>query len=407
MMREGISFATGLRWHIATGKRDRQLIAAAKKGRLNHSPLVSINHSQETGGHVRQADERIILDAAPRELEETEEPARLGIWVALGFQEDEISVVEALELGADVNAAEVDGNTALHYACEEGYHQLLEFLLSCEDISIDVTAAMDWTPLHCAANKGRVEAITLLAQQGGDLHRSTRDGNTALHIAAMGGHFEAVKVLTELGCDTKCINDDFHTASDVAGLFQNGEFKRIIDYMKMPCTSPDGQRTSLCAQTFESFALEIRLVKGRNVVCMDVVKQSDAYVTFRFNNPPGFLRSRTVKRSAAPTWNQILLHRINLAPQVMQLELWDEHFGEADDHFIGAASVNLKPIILNTKAYLDAGGIDDDLDKNDKYPRLHQDVEMKLQKHNNKIQGIVTIVLRILRIPEKFACRAN
>ena len=393
MRREGISFATGLRWHIASGKRDRQLIAAAKKGRLNHSPSPLVN-----------VDAGIIPDAAPRDLEETEEPARLGIWVALGFQEDEVSVVEALELGADVNAAEVDGNTALHYACEEGYHQLLEFLLSCEGISIDVTATMDWTPLHCAANKGRVEAITLLANKGSDLHRSTRDGNTALHLAAMGGHLEAVKVLTKLGCDTKCINDDFHTASDVAGLFQNGQFKRIIDHLRIPCNSPESQRTSLCAQ---SFALEIRLVKGRNVVCMDVVKQSDAYVTFRFNNPPGFLRSRTVKRSAAPTWNQILLHRINLAPQVMQLELWDEHFGEAEDHFIGAASVNLKHIILNTKAYLDAGGIDDDLDKNDKYPRLHQDVEMKLQKHNNKIQGIVTIVLRILRIPEKFASRAN
>jgi Ca2+-dependent lipid-binding protein len=202
----------------------------------------------------------------------------------------------------------------------------------------------------------------------------------------------------------------------VAGLFQNGQFKRIIEYLQIPCTSPDGQRTSLCAQ---SFALEIRLVKGRNVVCMDVVKQSDPYVTFRFNNPPGFLRSRTVKRSAAPTWNQILLHRLNLAPQVMQLELWDEQAEHSTlsvppkhstlsvppkQHFIGAASVNLKPIILNTKAYLDAGGIDDDLDK---YPRLHQDVEMKLQKHNNKIQGIVTIELRILRIPEKFASRAN
>jgi hypothetical protein len=43
MMREGISFATGLRWHIASGKRDRQLIAAAKKGRLNHSPSPLVN----------------------------------------------------------------------------------------------------------------------------------------------------------------------------------------------------------------------------------------------------------------------------------------------------------------------------------------------------------------------------
>ena len=87
MRRQGISFATGLRWHIASRKRDRQLIAAAKKGRLNHSPLVVINHSQEAeqNENVRHVDERIIQDAAPRDLDETEEPARLVIWVALGF----------------------------------------------------------------------------------------------------------------------------------------------------------------------------------------------------------------------------------------------------------------------------------------------------------------------------------
>jgi hypothetical protein len=32
--------------------------------------------------------------------------------------------------GADVNIADYNGSTALHYACEEGYDELVQFLLA-------------------------------------------------------------------------------------------------------------------------------------------------------------------------------------------------------------------------------------------------------------------------------------
>jgi len=381
-----VSFATGLPWHIASRNKDRQLLSAAKKGNLHaiSRPEQGKQGSDELSAHDDEHDER--------------EQAGFLLSMMPGVDEAGISVESALKRGADVNAADFDGNTALHYACEEGYQELTEFLLAREDISINCTATMDWTPLHCASSKGRVEAILVLAKRGCDIHLLTRDGNSALHLAAMGGHLEALKVLVDLGCDTVIRNHNKQTAANLAMLFRNGQYETIVEHLAEYVSIPSPMRQT---HLQDKFALRIRLVEGTNISSRDMVGNSDPYCALCVHNPPGSVRSKTIKNSKSPCWDQILLLRINLAPQLLLIELWDDDFGKSQDDFIGKGAVNLSGLVASTKAYFSKKVNDENgehVDKNCHHPESCIEVEMKSRKH---VHGVVTLELKILRIPDR------
>ncbi len=65
--------------------------------------------------------------------------------------------------------------------------------------------AMDlwqFTPLHEAASKNRVEVCSLLLSHGADVNVQDDEGSTALMCASEHGHVEIVKLLlAQPGCD--------------------------------------------------------------------------------------------------------------------------------------------------------------------------------------------------------------
>ena len=392
-----VAFTTGLPWHISSGKRDRQLLNAAKKGLLYSGVHRPAEHAQ---GHeqIRASGDKLRHSQLSDQGLHEEEHAWFMHFHLPGFAGAAASVDEALKRGADINAADYNGNTALHYACEEGYVELVQYLLSLEDVSIDVASMMDWTPLHCAASKGRTEAIRLLAEKGCDMNLTARDGNTALHLAAMGGHLAAVQLLVELGCSTVSQNHLGQTAADLASLFENGESERIVTHLlayqiEMPTSTK---------VTRGHFALEIRLLRGGQVQSLDVLGNSDPYCSFFLSNPPGFVRSKTIEDSREPEWNQILLMRINLAPQLLRVEIWDDDFGVSDDDFIGKGAITLKDLVSSTMCYLDSGAGEKPDHDDPNYPRSTVDLEMTAKR---KTTGIVTLGLKILRIPDHLVAR--
>ena len=107
-----------------------------------------------------------------------------------------------LRQGADVNEAQGDGMTALHWAAERGNVQMAQMLLYAGANPGAVTRIGDYTPLHLASQVGNGPVIAALLEAGSDASAvSTAGGATPLHFAAASGDAEAVTVLLDHGAD--------------------------------------------------------------------------------------------------------------------------------------------------------------------------------------------------------------
>jgi len=61
------------------------------------------------------------------------------------------------------------GNTALHYAAQNGHVELCEVLVRA-GVSYDARTKVNRTPLHLAAQEGHLPVVQLLISSGADLH---------------------------------------------------------------------------------------------------------------------------------------------------------------------------------------------------------------------------------------------
>ena len=117
------------------------------------------------------------------------------------------AVVELLDSGADVDAAQGDGMTALHWAAERGHAAMAEHLISASaDVSVR-TRIGSYMPLHLAARGGHSGLVRLLLEAGSDPAAvTTNSGVTPLHLAAaaIGGE-DAVAALLSHGADPNAL----------------------------------------------------------------------------------------------------------------------------------------------------------------------------------------------------------
>ena len=117
--------------------------------------------------------------------------------VADAAQRRDITAVrQLLRQGADVNAAQGDGMTALHWAVQHGDIELGRTIIYAGGDVHAGTRIGRYTPLHMAARSGDVGFVTLLLEANADPNgMTTNSGATPLHLAAASGD---PGVLTEL-----------------------------------------------------------------------------------------------------------------------------------------------------------------------------------------------------------------
>lgn len=112
------------------------------------------------------------------------------------------AVRRLLRDGADVNAPQGDGMTALHWAAERGDGPLCEVLLYAGARVDAGTRIGHYTPLHLAARAADAAVAEMLLQAGSDPSAATTNsGATPLHLAAASGDPLVIEVLAAAGAD--------------------------------------------------------------------------------------------------------------------------------------------------------------------------------------------------------------
>src|SRR5687768_8204976 len=115
---------------------------------------------------------------------------------------DKAAVRQLLKDGADVNAAQGDGMSALHWAADRGDTELAELLIYAGANHSAQTRIGQYTPLHLAAKSGSAAVASALVKAGADVNvRTTTSGVTPLHLAASAGSAETVNVLIDAKAD--------------------------------------------------------------------------------------------------------------------------------------------------------------------------------------------------------------
>jgi len=118
---------------------------------------------------------------------------------------DTESVRELLRGGADVNAAQGDGMTALHWAAEHDEAEMAEVLLYAGANLEAATRLGGFTPLLVGSRAGSAAAVATLLKAGASVETTTSTGETALHLAAAAGSSETASALVGGGAEVDAV----------------------------------------------------------------------------------------------------------------------------------------------------------------------------------------------------------
>lgn len=171
------------------------LIAAAARGDLEvvnkllsrgADPNVKDKRSYTALSHASEAMYEQVVDALLSRPEVDPNSRGLNsrpVLLAYVWRDSKARVEKLLAHGADVNAQDADGDTALHGAAQTGNVEIMQMLLD-KGANPNAQNHSGGTPLMWSAVYGHDDAARLLLSRGADMSLKDSDGITAAEWAA-------------------------------------------------------------------------------------------------------------------------------------------------------------------------------------------------------------------------------
>ena len=130
--------------------------------------------------------------------------------IQASFNGDILKVKKLLEEGADINAKDEDGMSALQMASSDGHTDIVNLLLE-EGADVNAKNEDGKTALQMASSNGDTDIVKLLLEAGADVNAKDNDWGTALSDAVIHEKQQDVKLLLENGADVNQPNKDGET----------------------------------------------------------------------------------------------------------------------------------------------------------------------------------------------------
>ena len=155
-----------------------RLAASPRMPASNVRPAVHKIVSASSASSVATVCLAVLLAAAPVVMTQS-------MLVADAAKSGDAAAVRALlKQGVDVNAAQGDGMTALHWAATNGDVAITQMLLSAGANVRATTRLGGLTPLHLATQAGQPQVAAALIAAGAGPNLATATGATPLMLAA-------------------------------------------------------------------------------------------------------------------------------------------------------------------------------------------------------------------------------
>ncbi len=132
--------------------------------------------------------------------------------LADAMEKKDLAAVRALLGDSDVNVAQVDGMTALHWAVHYDDLATAKALLAAK-ANPKAENRYGVTPLSLACTNGNAAMVALLLDAGADANATLRGGETPLMTAARTGKLDVVKLLLAHGADVNAKLENGQTAT--------------------------------------------------------------------------------------------------------------------------------------------------------------------------------------------------
>ena len=126
-----------------------------------------------------------------------------------------------------------------------------------------------WTPLHIAAENGRLAVAGHLLARGAEVSAGNKDGWRPLHLAAREGHAAAAKLLVARGADVAARTRSGATPLDLATRHRSREWEALAAFLGR-ATLAEGAQSKGARLLVVDVAADVISVEAGGVETLDL-----------------------------------------------------------------------------------------------------------------------------------------